>query len=150
MLLGELPSSTKSTACQRQPCSERRNLFPHLIWHPWSVASEHGRTGRETAVVRCVAIPGDFDQADDEKADGMIELPQRIRWSGPPRSWDLADPGDRARVYEQVLREGNEADVRFYVRLTELIAAWDDLVLPEAVRSAWERWFSARNVHRAC
>ncbi|HLL92343.1 MAG TPA: hypothetical protein VK252_05330 [Solirubrobacteraceae bacterium] len=30
-------------------------------------------------------------------------------------TYDLDDPIDRARVYEQVLREGTEDDVRFYI-----------------------------------
>jgi hypothetical protein len=32
-----------------------------------------------------------------------------------PITYDLGDRADRARVYEQVLREGTEADVRYYV-----------------------------------
>lgn len=52
----------------------------------------HGRSGRETAAVRPVAIPADFDRDDETKADGMVELPQHIRWSGPPRTYDLGDP----------------------------------------------------------
>jgi hypothetical protein len=47
--------------------------------------------------------------------------PLRVRWRGPPRRYDLADRADRARVYEQVLTEGTEDDVRPYVVLAELI-----------------------------
>lgn len=42
------------------------------------------------------------------KAAGEVELPFHIRWSGPSISYDLNDRADRARVYEQVLREGTE------------------------------------------
>jgi hypothetical protein len=38
-----------------------------------------------------------------------------------PRRYDLADRADRARVYEQVLTEGTDDDVRLYVVLAELI-----------------------------
>lgn len=57
--------------------------------------------------------------------------------SGPLISYDLADRGDRVRVYEQVLREGTEDDVRFYVDPDDLLQLWDDLVLPPSVREAW-------------
>jgi hypothetical protein len=71
------------------------------------------------------------------KASGRIELPLHIRWSGPPLTYDLDDRADRARVYEQVLREGTESDVRFYVEGEQLLDLWDELVLPAAVRDAW-------------
>ena len=71
------------------------------------------------------------------KASGRIELPLHIRWSGPPLTYDLDDRADRARVYEQVLREGTEGDVRFYVDAEQLLELWDELVLPPAVREAW-------------
>jgi hypothetical protein len=44
-------------------------------------------------------------------------------------------------VYEQVLREGNADDIRRFIDLDELIALWDDLVLPPYVRRAWAAWF---------
>jgi hypothetical protein len=36
----------------------------------------------------------------------VIMLPLHIAWSGPPRSFALSDRKQRARAYEQVLREG--------------------------------------------
>ena len=102
------------------------------------------RTGRESAATRPVAIPDDIAVADDFKALGVVELPPHIRWSGPPRSYDLGQRRDRARVYEQVLREGTEDDVRHFVRLDELFDLWDELVLPDHVRAAWDHWFGTR------
>lgn len=58
--------------------------------------------------------------------------------------YDLDDPADRARVYEQVLREGTEDDVRYYVRSEDLVAQWDELVLPAEVRNAWSAWMASR------
>jgi hypothetical protein len=43
-------------------------------------------------------------------------------------------------VYEQVLREGNEDDIRRFISVDELIELWDDLVLPRHVRQAWVDW----------
>jgi hypothetical protein len=85
-------------------------------------------------------VPEDLEDAAVVKATGRIELPLHIRWSGPPISYDLADRADRARVYEQVLREGTEDDVRFYIDADQLRALWDELVLPPAVGRAWADW----------
>ena len=40
----------------------------------------------------------------------------------------------------QVLREGNDDDVRWFVRVDEVIDLWDELVLPCHVRQAWAKW----------
>jgi hypothetical protein len=85
---------------------------------------------------RPVAVPDDLGSSMP-KASGRIELPLHIRWSGPALTYDLDDRADRARVYEQVLREGTESDVRFYVEAEQLLELWDELVLPPAVREAW-------------
>ena len=74
------------------------------------------------------------------KAKGKVELPLHIRWSGPPVTYDLTDRGDRARVYEQVLREGTADDVRFYVEADELRELFDELVLPPTVWRPWAAW----------
>jgi hypothetical protein len=55
---------------------------------------------------RPVAVPDDVEETRLTKASGQVELPFHIRWSGPPLTYDLTDRADRARVYEQVLREG--------------------------------------------
>jgi transcriptional regulator with XRE-family HTH domain len=113
-------------------------------------ASPTRRTGDETATARPVAIPGDLDDPAIDKADGLVELPLHIRWSGPARAYDLRARRDRARVYEQVLREGNEDDIRRYVRLEDLLDLWDELVLPDHVRAAWDRWLAARGRAAGC
>jgi hypothetical protein len=86
--------------------------------------------------MRPVAVPDDL-ASTTSKASGRIELPLHIRWSGPALGYDLDDRADRARVYEQVLREGTESDVRYYVDAEQLLDLWDELVLPPAVREAW-------------
>ncbi len=70
------------------------------------------RSSRLGPATRPVAVPEDIADTAVEKAAGIVELPLHVRWSGPPRFYDLAERGDRARVYEQVLREGNTADIR--------------------------------------
>jgi hypothetical protein len=85
--------------------------------------------------MRPVAVPDDLGST--MKVSGRIELPLHIRWSGPALTYDLDDRADRARVYEQVLREGTDSDVRYYVDAEQLLDLWDELVLPPAVREAW-------------
>lgn len=86
---------------------------------------------------RPVAVPADLDAPGVTKASGQVELPLHIRWSGEPIVYDLGDRADRARVYEQVPREGSDDDVRYYVDADQLLELWDELVLPGAVRQAW-------------
>jgi hypothetical protein len=37
---------------------------------------------------------------------GLVRLPVHIRWSEPTENYNLEDPADLRRVYEQVLRSG--------------------------------------------
>lgn len=95
---------------------------------------------------RPVSVPDDVDDPRHKKASGIVKLPLHLYWSGPPVSYDLDDPVDRNRLYEVVLREGLDDDVRYYVDPDILAAEWSNLVLPERVRRAWVPWFRE---HRA-
>ena len=100
---------------------------------------------------RPVAVPDDIDDLNLEKASGQVQLPFHISWSGPPLTYDLADRADRARVYEQVLREGTEEDVHHFVDVDALLDLWNDIVLPPTVRRAWADWFERhRKIVLAC
>jgi hypothetical protein len=88
-------------------------------------------------------VPDDL-AASRPKASGRVELPLHIRWSGPAITYDLDDRADRARVYEQVLREGTEDDVRYYVDAEQLLELWEELALPITVHQAWARWIARR------
>jgi integrase len=98
------------------------------------------RTSQLGPAARPVAIPADLDSRVVPKASGKVELPLHIRWTGGSQIYDLDDRADRARVYEQVLREGTEDDVLHYVEPSALIDLWDELVLPPSVRDAWADW----------
>jgi hypothetical protein len=85
-----------------------------------------------------VAIPDDLATVPEEgQATGVVRLPHHVQWSGPKWEWDLDDVRDRRAVYELVLSEGTQDDVRRFVRLPELLALWEVLVLPARVRMAW-------------
>ncbi len=100
---------------------------------------------------RPVAVPSDLDDPALLKASGIVELPFHIRWSEPSLSYDLRDRADRSRVYEQVLREGTNGDVRYFIDVDELLDLWTELVLPPAVRRAWAGWFRRhRSIELAC
>lgn len=94
--------------------------------------------------VRPVAIPDDVDDPSIEKASGIVELPLRVRWSHPPRRYDLDEPRDLRRMYEQVLREGTDDDVRRFIDVDTLVRNWDQLVVPPRVRRAWAEWLRRR------
>ena len=97
-----------------------------------------------TYLTRPVAIPNDVDDPTIEKARGVVELPLRVRWSHPLRTYDLDDPRQLRRVYEQVLREGTDDDVRRFIDVDELLRHWDQLILPPPVRRAWANWLRRR------
>ena len=100
----------------------------------------HTRTPELGPAARPVAVPEDLDAPSVPRASGRIELPLHIRWSAPPLIYDFDDRADRARVYEQVLREGTEDDIRHYVDPDQLRDLFDELVLPPPVRRAWSDW----------
>jgi hypothetical protein len=104
------------------------------------------RSSKVGPTSRPVAIPDDFEISDDAKASGIVVLPNRIRWSEPDLTFDLSATADRLRLYEIVLVEGTEADVRHYVRFDELVLAWNDIYLPAYVRKAWQDWFAEHQI----
>lgn len=102
------------------------------------------QVGQARRSTRPPVIPEDVADPAVVKATGLVTLPLRVRWSAPARSYDLADRRQRARVYEQVLVEGGEQDVRDVIDVDELIALWDELYLPDHVRRAWADWLAER------
>jgi hypothetical protein len=112
---------------------------------------EHTRTATLGPRARPVAVPDDVDAAGVVKERGVVELPLRVRWSGPERRYDLGDRRDRALVYEQVLAEGTEEDVRRFIDVNQLVELWPELVLPRHVRATWARWLEERrSIFVAC
>lgn len=89
---------------------------------------------------RPVALPGpDYDRSK-VRSTGVVTLPLHIRWSDPIVSYNLEDPRDLCRVYEQVLREGTPGDIQEFIDVERLCELWDDLVLPPGVRRRWSFW----------
>ncbi len=109
------------------------------------VAMSSSETVRPTARYRPVAVPDDVDSASLVKADGRVVLPSHVRWSSR-RVYDLDDAADRRSVYKQVLAQGVADDVRRFIRVGELAALWDEMVLPSYVREAWGPWLQQRGL----
>ena len=86
---------------------------------------------------RFVAVPSRLPRLPVEQALGVVQLPLTLNWSQAGRVFRLSDRGDRARVYELVLREGDDADVLAYIDGALMVDIWDELVLPRTVRAAW-------------
>ena len=94
---------------------------------------------REVAVDRGrpIQVPTVMPRLSLGQALATVELPLHLNWSDRGRLFDLGDRRQRARAYEIVLREGGPADVLTYVDGALLVDLWDELVLPAAVRAAW-------------
>jgi prevent-host-death family protein len=72
-------------------------------------------------------------------AHGVAELPLRLFWSAPDRTFDLDQPPMLQALYETVLREASRPDdLTSYLNGEILVAVWPDLFLPKGVRRAWE------------
>jgi prevent-host-death family protein len=72
-------------------------------------------------------------------AHGVVELPLRLFWSAPDRTFDLDQPSMLQALYETVLREASRpGDLSSYLNGEILVAVWPGLYLPKGVRRAWE------------
>jgi len=70
---------------------------------------------------------------------GVVELPLRLFWSAPDRTFDLDQPSMLRALYETVLREASRpGDLTSYLNGEILVAVGPDLFLPKGVRRAWE------------
>jgi hypothetical protein len=70
---------------------------------------------------------------------GLVELPQRLFWSGAERVFDLSDPDRLLEMYEVVFDAARtEADLAEYLHGETLARVWPDLALAPRVRRAWE------------
>ena len=72
-------------------------------------------------------------------AHGVVELPLRLFWSAPDRTFDLDQPSMLQALYETVLREASRpGDLTSYLNGEILAAVWPELFLPKGIRQAWE------------
>ncbi len=84
------------------------------------------------------AVPDRLPRLAADAALRPVVLPVDLNWSQPGRRFRLLDRGERARVYEIVLREGRAPDIERHVDGTLLADVWDEMVLPSGLREAWQ------------
>lgn len=100
---------------------------------------------------RPVALPGPDYERRRVRSTGRVILPVHIRWSEPSVTYDLDDPADVRRVYEQVMREGTTEDIQEYIDADRVAELWDELVLPSGVRRRWAIWLlDHRHIYVKC
>ncbi|MCZ4275133.1 helix-turn-helix transcriptional regulator [Rhodococcoides yunnanense] len=87
---------------------------------------------------RVYRVPTSLPRLPVAEALATVVLPLDLNWSSPGREFRLADRVERARLYENVLREGRPEDVLRYIDGVLLVDVWTELVLPRDVRTAWE------------
>ena len=92
---------------------------------------------------RPYAVPSRLWRLAPAEALGSFDAGVHLWWSGPPRRFDLAVRQSRLRAYEVVLREGAPADIEQVVDGVLLCEAWVELVLPPALRAAWDHLIAA-------
>lgn len=70
---------------------------------------------------------------------GSVQLPTRLFWSPPGRTFDLDDPEMLRAMYEIVLGQAIRGEeLAAWLDGDTLAAVWPDLYLPKGVRHAWE------------
>jgi transcriptional regulator with XRE-family HTH domain len=87
---------------------------------------------------RTVAVPNELPDLPARQALRTMVMPVHLDWSRPGRVVELANRRQRARAYEVVLREGRGSDIESIVDGALLVDLWNDLVLPQYVRAAWQ------------
>jgi transcriptional regulator with XRE-family HTH domain len=98
---------------------------------------------------RPIHVPTGLPRLPLPQAIAIVELPLHLNWSDPGRRYDLRDRRQRARVYETVLREGGPDDVVVYIDGALLVDLWDELVLPRAIRTAWDAVVRGKTTEQA-
>jgi hypothetical protein len=82
--------------------------------------------------------------------EGTVELPLRLFWSSPDRTFGLDDRATLRSMYQKVLREAIYADeLTAFLNGDMLVAVWPGLFLPKGVRRAWEEAHPALSTARA-
>jgi hypothetical protein len=93
---------------------------------------------RARYALRSVVVPADLTDLRGPDS-GQVELPQRLFWSGPGRTFDIADADQVLEMYEAVFDAARSAaDFAEYVNAELLTRLWPELALSPRVRRAWE------------
>jgi excisionase family DNA binding protein len=134
--LGDLIAYRRATDCRRrgtqtwerlddQPVAEARVLEP-----------------RSTTRWRSSTPPSDWSH-DTGPVNEVVELPFHLYWSDDNNRFDLSKHARLRSMYQIVLTEGSDQDIRTYIKRSLLIDVWNELWLSPAVHEAWDSWIEA-------
>ena len=87
---------------------------------------------------RPIHVPNRLWQLSPAVAFRTVQLPLSVNWSNPGKEFDLSVRRQRARLYEIVIREGMPKDILKFIDGSLLIDLWQEIVLPQAIRTHWE------------
>ena len=87
---------------------------------------------------RRIHVPNRLWQLNPVDAFRTVQLPLSINWSNPGKEFDLSIRRQRARLYEIVIREGMPKDILKFIDGSLLIDLWQEIVLPQVIRTHWE------------
>ena len=83
-------------------------------------------------------VPDSLPSLPLGQAIRIVELPNRLAWSGQERVRNLADRSDRRFVYKQVIEEGTEEDILKYIDGRFLVDLWDELLIAPVIQELWK------------
>jgi hypothetical protein len=96
------------------------------------------RTGYQPRPRSTVLVAADLSDLQGP-THGTLELPLRLFWSAPDRTFDLDDADALRSMYEKVLRTAARTEeLSAYLNGDRLADVWADLFLPRDLRRAWE------------
>ena len=87
---------------------------------------------------RRIHVPNRLWQLNPVDAFRTVQLPLSVNWSNPGKEFDLSVRRQRARLYEVVIREGMPKDMLKFIDGSLLIDLWQEIVLPQVIRTHWE------------
>ena len=87
---------------------------------------------------RRIHVPNRLWQLNPVDAFRTVQLPLSVNWSNPGKEFDLSVRRQRARLYEIVIREGMPKDILKFIDGSLLIDLWQEIVLPQVIRTHWE------------
>ena len=87
---------------------------------------------------RRIHVPNRLWQLNPVDAFRTVQLPLSVNWSNPGKEFDLSIRRQRARLYEIVIREGMPKDILKFIDGSLLIDLWQEIFLPQAIRTHWE------------
>jgi excisionase family DNA binding protein len=94
---------------------------------------------RRTTRTRSSKPPISWDRSTGPTS-GSVELPFHLYWSDDNNRFNLDKRARLRSMYQIVLTEGSDDDIRTYLNRDVLVDVWDELWLSPAVHAAWDDW----------